>query len=130
MIALTVKYILFATAATAVNIGTQYASLRVYDGPLGLYLAMAMGTGTGLLVKYILDKNFIFYHRTETTGEDFRKFILYSFMGVITTLIFWGTELLFHHLFPFESAKFIGALVGLSIGYLIKYNLDKKFVFV
>ena len=26
-------------------------------------------------------------------------------------------------------SKYAGAIIGLSIGYIVKYNLDKKFVF-
>ena len=123
------KYTLFAAIATAANIGTQYVALNIYDGPFSLYLAMAAGTITGLVIKYILDKKYIFYHRTAGMGDDLKKFIVYSGMGVVTTLVFWGTELLFNALFPFPEAKFIGAGIGLSIGYMTKYFLDKRFVF-
>ena len=50
-------------------------------------------------------------------------------MGVFTTLIFWGFEILFDKLFEHELSKYAGAVIGLSIGYIVKYNLDKKFVF-
>jgi putative flippase GtrA len=46
-----------------------------------------------------------------------------------TTIIFWTTEVLFDALWQVEIAKYIGAVVGLSIGYSIKYFLDKKYVF-
>jgi putative flippase GtrA len=61
--------------------------------------------------------------------EDSQKFILYSIMGVFTTLIFWGFEIGFDYIFDSEIAKYIGAIIGLSIGYITKYFLDKKFVF-
>jgi len=47
-------------------------------------------------------------------------------MGVFTTFVFWGFEIVFDYLF---DKKYTGAIVGLLIGYIIKYNLDKKFVF-
>lgn len=50
-------------------------------------------------------------------------------MGVFTTFIFWGFEIGFDLIFKTEMAKYIGAVFGLSIGYIIKYFLDKKFVF-
>ncbi len=129
MMYLAVKYAIFAGIATAANIGTQYACLRLYGGPFSLYAAMAAGTLTGLALKYVLDKRYIFYHRTDGARDDLFKFFVYSSMGVVTTLIFWGSELLFNHLFSFPEAKFIGAVVGLTIGYITKYNLDKRFVF-
>jgi len=50
-------------------------------------------------------------------------------MGVFTTVIFWGFEIGFNYIFTNPQAKYVGAIVGLSIGYIIKYFLDKKFVF-
>ena len=91
---------------------------------------MFIGTLVGLVVKYILDKNFIFYHVVEDKKDDAKKFVLYSLMGVFTTIIFWGTEIAFDTLFQDPNAKYLGALIGLSIGYIIKYFLDKKYVFI
>lgn len=50
-------------------------------------------------------------------------------MGVFTTFIFWGVEISFDYFFKNNNAKYLGAVIGLSIGYLIKYFLDKNFVF-
>jgi putative flippase GtrA len=124
-----IKYLLFAMLASLANIATQYASLSVYSGLYGLYMAMCCGSLTGLVVKYLLDKKYIFYFEGQSRREDVQKFIRYSLMGVVTTLIFWGCELSFDALFHFEAAKYVGALLGLLIGYIIKYNLDKRFVF-
>lgn len=124
-----IKYLLFAILASLVNIASQYASLIIYSGLYGLYMAMGWGTLAGLVVKYVLDKKYIFYCEVQSRREDAQKFIFYSLMGVITTLIFWGFELSFNALFHFEAAKYIGALLGLLIGYIIKYHLDKRFVF-
>jgi len=129
MIYLAVKYAIFAGIATAANIGTQYLAMRSYTGTFSLYAAMAAGTLAGLVIKYILDKRFIFYHQTAGAKDDLFKFIVYTLMGVFTTVIFWGSELLFNHLFSFPEAKYLGAVVGLTIGYITKYNLDKRFVF-
>jgi len=129
MIYLAAKYAVFAGCATAANIGTQYLFLQAYKGPFSLYAAMAAGTIVGLVIKYILDKRYIFYHTTDGMRDDLFKFIIYSAMGVITTLVFWGTEILFNFLLPWEWAKYAGATIGLTVGYLTKYQLDKRFVF-
>ena len=50
-------------------------------------------------------------------------------MGVVTTLIFWGFEFTFEYLFRTKFMRYLGAVIGLSIGYFIKYNLDRRFVF-
>ncbi len=158
MFYLAVKYTLFAVIATIINLSTQFVSFAVYDrlfpsienwltlpvirelyalslsvlpgDDLRLYFGMAWGTLTGLLVKYYLDKKYIFYYITQKKSDDFQKFLLYSFMGIFTTLIFWGFEVGFDFYFDSEGAKYIGAVLGLSIGYITKYFLDKRFVFI
>jgi putative flippase GtrA len=123
------RYILFALLSTALNIAFQYHSFMLYDGFLSLYIAMFIGTVAGLVLKYILDKKYIFFHTPKSKKDDGKKFFLYSLMGVFTTVIFWGFEIGFDALFVNENAKYIGAVIGLSIGYVVKYFLDKKFVF-
>lgn len=125
-----IKYTLFAVISTLLNLLFQFMSFQFYDGFGSLYAAMFWGTLAGLVIKYVLDKKFIFYHTTKDKKDDAKKFALYSLMGVFTTFIFWGFEIGFDALFEHPNAKYIGAMVGLSIGYVIKYYLDKKFVFI
>jgi len=124
-----IRYAAFAVFATLLNLLFQFMSLQIYTGMASLYVAMAAGTLAGLIAKYILDKKFIFYHKPESKKNDASKFFLYSLTGVFTTFIFWGTEILFDAVFETEIAKYIGAVIGLAIGYVIKYYLDKTFVF-
>ena len=126
---LVLKYSFFALIATIINLFTQFISLAIYSQDFSLYIAMFFGTLTGLIAKYILDKKYIFYYVVKDKKEDSQKFILYSIMGVFTTLIFWGFEIGFDYIFDSEIAKYIGAIIGLSVGYITKYFLDKKFVF-
>lgn len=126
----TLKYIFFAIISIAINLGFQYLTTNAYNGWGSLYIAMLAGTFAGLITKYILDKKFIFYHIPTNKKDDTKKFFLYSLMGVSTTIIFWGTEIAFDFIFNTPGAKYIGAVVGLSIGYIIKYYLDKKYVFI
>jgi len=116
--------------STLFNLLFQYLSFLSYGGFGSLYVAMFFGTLAGLIAKYILDKKFIFYHTPKSKKDDAKKFALYSLMGIFTTLIFWGTEIGFHAFFSHPDAKYVGAVIGLSIGYIIKYFLDKKFVFI
>lgn len=127
---LAVKYAVFAGISTLFNLLFQYISFLAYAGFGALYVAMFFGTLAGLVAKYILDKKYIFYHTPVNKKDDAKKFVLYSFMGVFTTIIFWGTEITFHAVFESENAKYAGAVIGLGIGYVIKYFLDKKFVFI
>jgi len=90
---------------------------------------MAIGTLNGLILKYFLDKRFIFNYQTNSKTEDAEKFFLYSLMGIVTTLIFWVVEISFDYFFKHPAAKYYGAVLGLTLGYIIKYQLDKRFVF-
>ena len=125
-----IKYSIFAVVSTLFNLLFQYFSFQLYAGFGSLYVAMFFGTLAGLFAKYILDKKYIFYHTPKDKKDDAKKFVLYSFMGVFTTIIFWGTEIAFDTLSQDTNAKYIGAVIGLSIGYVIKYFLDKKYVFI
>ncbi len=125
-----IRYILFALISTVANLGFQFLSFQLYGGFMAIYVAMAVGTLAGLVVKYILDKRYIFYHETQSKKEDAQKFMLYSLMGVFTTFIFWGVEIGFDKVFGGATAKYVGGFIGLAIGYSIKYFLDKRFVFV
>jgi len=125
-----IKYAIFAVISTLFNLLFQYLSLEIYSGIAALYIAMFFGTLAGLASKYILDRKYIFYHIPKDKKDDAIKFALYSFMGVFTTIIFWGVEIAFYALIQDQNAKYIGAIIGLSIGYVIKYFLDKKYVFI
>jgi putative flippase GtrA len=127
---LVLKYSFFAVVAITANILFQYVSFALYSGAFGLYIAMFWGTLAGLVIKYTLDKRYIFYHITKNKIDDGKKFVLYSTTGAFTTMIFWGSELGFNALFQSNYSKYIGAILGLSIGYVTKYFLDKKYVFI
>ncbi|WP_367345022.1 GtrA family protein [Stenotrophomonas bentonitica] len=122
-------YAIFAALSIAVNIGAQAASMAVYGDRFAIAISMIVGTGAGLVCKYVLDKTYIFKHQTKNVAHEARTFGLYTLMGIVTTLIFWSTEFLFHHIFGSDTMRYVGGVLGLVIGYVIKYVLDKKFVF-
>ncbi len=90
---------------------------------------MILGTATGLLTKYVLDKSYIFLDRTNSLRRRSLKFALYSMTGVFTTIIFWGIEPMFAAVSENGRMRYVGAVLGLSIGYPIKDHLDRRFVF-
>lgn len=122
-------YTLFAVLATAANLGSQMLTWRVYAGPYALMVAIAIGTGVGLILKYVLDKHYIFRYFTRNAAHEGRTFVLYTLTGVATTLVFWGFELGFEWIFGTARARYTGAVLGLAIGYVIKYQLDRRHVF-
>jgi putative flippase GtrA len=126
---LAINYFIFALIATAANIGAQDLFIRTYGGVFDILASVVVGTGVGLVVKYILDKRYIFRFRAHSVVHDSQTFALYSVMGLVTTVIFWGFEFVFHHIFETKEMRYLGGIIGLAIGYLTKYHLDKRYVF-
>ena len=126
-IALALRYAGFAVIATLVNLGAQRVVLGWAGG--GLLAAMVAGTALGLLVKYLLDKRWIFDDRSTGLRAHGRRFSLYAGMGVLTTLLFWAVEAGFWWTFQTHTAREAGAVLGLALGYILKYTLDRRFVF-
>ena len=122
-------YAAFAAAATAANVATQYVSSTLYTGRYELYAAMAAGTLAGLIVKYILDRRWIFHGRLTSPRGHAVELPLYTLTGVLTTAIFWGAELAFAALGDAPWLRYAGAVLGLAVGYTAKYRLDRRFVF-
>lgn len=126
---LVLRYSLFAVIATLVNLGVQRGVLAFGTGPVLFVIALGAGTLAGLVVKYLLDKRWIFYAATRTAAEDGKRFGLYTAMGLITTAIFWGMETAFWLVWQTDAMREAGAVLGLAIGYVVKYRLDRRFVF-
>ncbi len=126
---LAVTYAILSLIATATNIGAQDVFIRIWPWAYGVPLSIAAGTGVGLVVKYVLDKRYIFKFVARDVAHDTQTFALYTLMGLLTTCIFWGFEFGFHLLFGTKEARYLGAVIGLSIGYLSKYHLDRRYVF-
>lgn len=130
--ALILRYGLFAVIATLANLAVQRLVLSA-AAPLapGLSLALAIAAGTiaGLVLKYLLDKRWIFHDLSTGLATHGRKFALYTAMGVVTTCIFWGTETLFWLVWRSDAMREAGAVLGLTVGYVVKYNLDRRYVF-
>lgn len=128
--ALAIRYVAFAVIATIANLGTQRLVMSTDAGASSYIAALFMGTLIGLVVKYLLDKRWIFADASRGLAAHGRKFSLYTLMGVATTLIFWGTETIFWLAWQTQAAREAGAVLGLAIGYAVKYRLDRRFVFV
>ncbi len=129
VIPLYLRYALFAGVATAINLGSQAVLLRVYHGALALAAAIILGTGTGLVTKYLLDKYWIFFDKSTSAAAHGKQFALYTGTGIATTLIFWTFEYGADALTPDGRWRYVGAMIGLAIGYIAKYRLDRRFVF-
>ena len=126
---LVLRYAFFAVLATLANLATQRGLLWFGDRGAVFGLALAAGTIVGLVLKYILDKRWIFGDMSVGVKAHSKRFSLYTAMGLVTTAIFWGMETAFWLVWQTDAMRELGAVLGLSIGYVVKYNLDRRFVF-
>ncbi|SDE57877.1 GtrA family protein [Ruegeria marina] len=123
------RYAVFAAIAVMANLGVQRLSLKQFDGAYGYVLALMLGTGVGLVLKYLLDKKWIFSDKLQDARSEARKFSLYTLTGVATTLLFWCSETIFLVVWQTDRMREVGAVLGLTLGYTLKYRLDRAYVF-
>lgn len=123
---LIVRYAGFAALATVANLATQRVVLVVVAGEFALLLAIMAGTVCGLAIKYVLDRRWIFVDCPPASGSQFAR---YSATGIVTTALFWACEMAFWLISGNHILREIGAVLGLTVGYWVKYRLDRRFVF-
>jgi putative flippase GtrA len=124
---LVIRYAGFAVLASLANLGVQRIVLGIASG--WYMAALLAGTLIGLILKYALDKRWIFFDQLADLHGETRKFGLYTLTGVGTTALFWGSETLFWIVWQTHAMREAGALLGLTAGYVIKYRLDDRYVF-
>jgi putative flippase GtrA len=122
------RYVLFAIVSTAANLLTQEIVFQLAPA-MQLAFSILAGTVVGFAVKYVLDKNWIFYDAYTSHAHEIRKVTLYGAFSILTTIVFWGVEVAFWAVWQTKLAKYTGAVLGLAIGYAAKYCLDRAFVF-
>lgn len=121
-------YSLFSFISAFVNISAQIVTRAIYSGPFDIEIAIFFGLITGLLVKFFLDKFYIF-KSNNFLNKSKLIFLFYVITSIFTTLIFIGFQYLFIFIFGDLWIVYIGAILGLIVGYFTKYHLDKSFVF-
>ncbi|CAH2407825.1 GtrA family protein [Mesorhizobium escarrei] len=122
------RYAAFAVIATAANLLLQEATVRAAPF-FTLFVSITVGTVGGFVVKYVLDKNYIFFDPFEGRYQEARKVTLYGVFSVLTTIISWAFEIGFWHIWGTSFAKYSGAILGLAIGYVTKFALDSRYTF-
>lgn len=127
---LILRYAGFAALAMVANLAIQRLVLLAGSGAAVFAVAIVAGTIVGLAIKYLLDKRWIFYDRQTGLRAHGQKFSRYAAFGLITTGVFWGSETAFWMIWHSDKMRELGAILGLTIGYVLKYQLDRRFVFV
>lgn len=123
-------YIIFAGFASIANLTAQAFVAWACEGPYAVEASLAIGTAIGAIVRYVFVKCKIFSFQSESLRHDGKLFIKYSFFGFFTTVLFWTVEIAFERIFGTNSMRYLGGAIGLIVGYVVKYYLDKRFVFV
>lgn len=122
-------YVAFAIIVTIINLASQRAVLSFLSGNIGFFLALFFGTLAGVIVGYLLDKNWIFNDETKISQDYGKQFFLYAMTGAIHTPIFWITETLFWFIWMTDQMRELGAILGLLFAYTIKYFILKRYIF-
>ena len=132
MATLIFRYVAFAILATACNLFVQrivFTVLHELIAPVALVTALIAGTVVGLLIKYWLDSRWIFPLDHRLGKSDRVQFVRYSLTGLFTTGLFWISESVFWILTNDHFWREVGAIIGLAVGYAVKFQLDRKYVF-
>ncbi|PJI91468.1 putative flippase GtrA [Yoonia maricola] len=123
-----VRYAISAVVSVVANlVAQQFTVVGMPAAPL--MASIIVGTIVGFIVKYVIDKTWTFREAYTTHKGEARRITLSGLFSVLTTLIFWAFELGFYAVWQTDFAKYTGAVVGLSIGYIIKFWLDRRHVF-
>lgn len=103
-----------------------YCSTNPYNMPE--LIGSIVAVGITYIVKFILDKFVVFKRTTFQLKETSEEFFRYFFFAIITTIENIGIQFLMTNVLhtPLE----ISMVVALSIGYITKFLLDRKYVFI
>ena len=103
-----------------------YCSTNPYNMPE--LIGSIVAVGITYIVKFILDKFVVFKRTAFQLKETSEEFFKYFFFAIITTIENIGIQFLMTNVLhtPLE----ISMVVALSIGYITKFLLDRKYVFI
>lgn len=139
-------YMIFAAISIILNIGSQYilrvilqsliprfANEKLLSFEYWFLISLGFGTVIGFLFKFVVDKFVVFEEKlTDDKMADLQRttkqITLYFSFAIFTTMIFWGFEFSFKIAFT-GNWYLVGGLIGLIIGYTVKFLLDRRFVF-
>ncbi|NQU34173.1 MAG: GtrA family protein [Bacteroidetes bacterium] len=123
-----------------INIGSQailksmltdsyLTEIHIFWLDIAFLLQLITGTIVGFIFKFIMDKYIVFKDKDMDIKQATKQLFVYTIFAIGTTLIFWFIEIGFKLIFTFHGRDLVGGLIGLCVGYTVKYQLDKKYVF-
>jgi len=107
------------------SIYTFYCSTTPYNMPE--LIGSIVAVGITYITKFILDKFIVFKKTSLELRETSEEFAKYFAFAILTTIINIGIQFLLTNFLgtPLE----ISMIIALSVGYSIKFLLDRKYVF-
>lgn len=107
-------------------IQTFYCSEKFFDMPE--LIGSIVAVGITYIIKFFLDKFIVFKKIGRELKETSVEFIKYFGFAILTTIENIGIQFLLTNFMntPLE----ISLIIALSIGYLTKFFLDRKYVFI
>ncbi len=121
-----ILYVVFAAFAICLNMFVQNLMFALW--PLGgaIFVAMPVGAGVALLTKYFLDRRYVFASERSASRIEFLK---YALTGGFITAVFFVTEYAIWIIYQTDYARNVGIVIGMTVGYTLKYVLDRHFIF-
>ena len=102
-----------------------YCSTNPIDMPV--LIGSIVATGITYIIKFFLDKYLVFKKTSLKIKETSEEFSKYFGFAILTTIENIGIQFILTNLFnaPLE----VSVIIALSIGYVTKFFLDRKYVF-
>lgn len=144
-----VLYFLFAAAMILLNYFIQKVNQLIFyplicanfgDNPIiySLYcstipynmhqlIGSILAVGITYLIKFFLDKYFVFKKAGSRLKDTSKEFLKYFLFAILTTIENIGIQFLLTNFL--HTSLEISFIIALSIGYLTKFFLDRKYVF-
>lgn len=125
-----ILHFLFAAISIVLNVASQIVTVAILPRhEIVILFSIGVGTTVGLVTKYLLDKFVIYKQSVGSNEREFKKALIYTASGGGTTLLFWIIEYGFHLATHSDFWRYFGAVLGLTIGYTIKFFVDRILVF-
>lgn len=122
------KYSFISFISILFNVIAQFIFTKLFYYNYNFLIEMFLGSISGVTVKIILDRTYIFYYMNEKSIGNILRFVVYSFFEIISILLFIILEVIFNFFIPIPFSRYLGVIIGLSIGYSIKYHFDKRYI--
>jgi len=103
-----------------------YCSTNPIDMPE--LIGSIVAVGITYVIKFFLDKYLVFKKTSLKIKETSQEFFKYFGFAILTTIVNIGVQFILNNFFgaPLE----VSVIVALSIGYVTKFFLDRKYVFI